>query len=147
MPIAVVRAEGFYTPPPPMPMDAWAGVPAALLVWRWYEARVGRRVFPPADEDTTGESYYARINQNRWIADCSSCGSAAVISPTDPRYACTECSWGWCALIFPAEVAAVEASLAGLKPGMRNWWNDDDPANPARPPANPVPDPGPRKEV
>ncbi|AKN71224.1 hypothetical protein QR97_16685 [Streptomyces sp. PBH53] len=143
MPIAVVRAETFYLPPPPEPADAWADVPAALLVWRWYEARMGRRVVPPADEDLTGESYYARINQNRWIADCSSCGSAAVVSPTDPRYACTQCNWGWCTLIFPDDVAAVEASLMPLKPALRNWWHADDPANPDRPPAEPTPEPGP----
>lgn len=133
MPIAVVRAETFYLPPPPLPADAWADVPAALLVWRWYETRMGRRVVPPADTDLTGETYFARINQNRWIADCSSCGSAAVVSPTDPRYACTECGWGWSALIFPAEVASVEASLMGLKPALRNWWNDLDPLNPNAP--------------
>lgn len=130
MAIPVVRAETFYTPPPGQPADLWAGVPAAELVWRWYEVRMGRRVTPPAD--TVDDTYFARINQNRWLADCSSCGSAAVVSPADPRYACTECQWGWCALIFPADVAAVEASLMGLKPGLRNWWNDDDPNNPDR---------------
>jgi ribosomal protein S27AE len=142
VPIAVVRAETFYLPPSPLPADAWVDVPAALLVWRWYEARMGRRVIPPADDELTGESYYARINQNRWIAECSSCGSAAVVSPTDPRYACTECQWGWCALIFPDDVAAVEASLMGLKPALRNWWNEADPVNPDRP-TDPVPEPGP----
>ncbi|MEU1008206.1 hypothetical protein [Streptomyces sp. NPDC005890] len=149
MPIAVIRAETFYTPPPPEPADAWADVPAALLVWRWYESRMGRRVVPPADDDLTGESYYARINQNRWIADCSSCGSAAVVSPADPRYACTQCGWGWCALIFPADVAAVEASLMALKPALRNWWNADDPNNPDRPAPEPTPEPepGPQAEV
>ena|SRR5436190_17938907 len=131
MPIAVVRAETFYLPPPRQPRDAWAGIPAAELVWVWYETRVGRRVTPP--DGSVDDSYYARINQNRWIADCSSCGSAAVVSPTDPRYACTECGWGWCSLVFPDDVPAVEASLIGLKPGLRNWWHLDDPAHPQRP--------------
>ncbi|MEU1559520.1 hypothetical protein ABZ504_03240 [Streptomyces mirabilis] len=144
MPIAVVRAETFYTPPPREPADAWADVPAAELVWRWMEYRTGRRLVPPeADVD---DVYFARINQNRWLADCSSCGSAAIVSPTDPRYACTECQWGWCTLVFPADPAAVEASLMGLKPGLRNWWNDLDPNNPNRPP-DPVPDPGPMSEA
>lgn len=142
MVIAVVRAETFYVPPPGQPADLWAGTPAALLVWRWYELRMGRRVFPPADADTTGETYYARINQNRWLADCS-CGSAAIVSPADPRFACTQCGWGWCALVFPADVAAVEASLMGLKPALRNWWHPDDPNNPDRPPVDPAPEPGP----
>jgi hypothetical protein len=134
MPIAVVRAEKYYTPPPREPADAWASVPAAELVWRWMEYRTSRRLVPP--EGDTGEVGYARINQNRWIADCSSCGSAAVVSPTDPRFACTECQWGWVTLVFPADPAAVEAGLMALKPGLRNWWNDDDPANPY-PPAEP----------
>lgn len=130
MPIAVVRAETFYTPPPSMPADAWADVPAAQLVWRWYETRMGRRVTPP--DGSVDDTYFARINQNRWIADCS-CGSAAVVSPTDPRYACTECGWGWCTLVFPADPASIEASLLALKPSLRNWWNPDDPNNPDRP--------------
>jgi hypothetical protein len=144
MPVAVVRAETFYTPPPPEPADAWALLPAALLVWRWYETRMGRRVVPP--EDTVDDVYFARINQNRWIADCSSCGSAAVVSPADPRYACTECQWGWCLVIFPSDVAAVEASLVGLKPALRNWWNPDDPNNPDNA-VVPVPNPGPESEA
>ncbi|MFF9324048.1 hypothetical protein ACF1AY_04945 [Streptomyces sp. NPDC014776] len=139
MPIAVVRAETFYTPPPSLPADAWADVPAAELVWRWYETRMGRRVTPPTE--SVDDVYFARINQNRWIADCS-CGSAAVVSPTDPRYACTECGWGWCSLLFPTDPASVEAGLLGLKPVLRNWWNPDDPNNPDRPIVG-APDPGP----
>lgn len=131
MPIAVVRAETFYLPPPREPADAWADVPAADLVWKYMEWRTGRRLVPPTE--TVDDTYFARINQNRWLADCSSCGSAAIVSPTDPRFACTECQWGWCALVFPDDPAAVEASLMGLKPGLRNWWHPDDPTNPARP--------------
>ncbi|MFJ6905614.1 hypothetical protein [Streptomyces griseoluteus] len=139
MPIPVVRAETFYTPPPPQPADLWKDVPAAERVWLWYEVRMGRRVTPP--DGTVDDVYFARINQNRWLADCS-CGSAAVVSPTDPRYACTECGWGWCTLIFPADPAAVETSLMGIKPNLRNWWHPDDPNNPDRPVVG-VPDPGP----
>jgi hypothetical protein len=144
MPIAVVRAETYYLPPPRQPADAWADVPAAELVWRWMEYRTGRRLVPPVD--SVADVYFARINQNRWLTDCQSCGSAAIVSPTDPRFACTECQWGWCSLVFPSDVAAVEASLMGLKPGVRNWWNPDDPANPDQPPA-PAPDPGPMNEA
>ncbi|MER7967667.1 hypothetical protein ABTX35_01390 [Streptomyces sp. NPDC096080] len=136
MPVPVQRAETFYKPPPPLPEDAWADVPAALLVWRYMEVRLGRRATPP--DEAVDETYYARINQNRWLTECTSCGSAAVVTPTDPRYACTECQWGWCAVIFPADVDEVEAGLLPLKPGLRNWWHPDDPANPDRP-VDPVP--------
>jgi hypothetical protein len=129
-PIAVVRAETFYTPPPGQDAHAWDDVPAAERVWTWMEHRVGRRLVKP--DGPVDQTYYARINQNRWIADCV-CGSAAVVSPTDPRYACTECGWGWARLIFPDDVAAVEAVLAPLPPHLRNWWHDSDPAHPQQP--------------
>ena len=44
------------------------------------EWRTGRRLVPPTEQ--VEDVYFARINQNRWLADCSSCGSAAVVSPT-----------------------------------------------------------------
>ncbi|MFE4649276.1 hypothetical protein [Streptomyces sp. NPDC056707] len=138
--IKVVRAEKFYLPPPSEPVTAWDLVPAAERVYRWVEERMQRRV--PLPEGDTEDTYFARINQNRWIADCV-CGSAQVVSPTDPRYGCTQCGWGWCALVFPEDVAAVEAEmLLTAKPNLRNWWHPDDPANPS-PPVVPDPDPDP----
>jgi hypothetical protein len=130
VPIAVLRAETFYLPPPRQPVDVWDLVPAAERVFRWIEYRMQRRVLPP--EGSVEQAYFARIDQNRWVADCV-CGSAQVVSPTDPRYACTECGWGWCALTFPADPAAVEASLSALTPHLRTWWNPDDPRNPDAP--------------
>ena len=134
MPIAVIRAETFYLPPPPRrgyPTVDWSGVPAAELVYRYMENRTGRRLLPPTD--TVDQAYYARINQNRWISDCV-CGSAAVVSPTDPRYGCTECGYGWCALVFPDDVETVEAEmLTTEQPHLRNWWHPEDPSNPYLP--------------
>lgn len=145
MPIAVVRAETYYVPPRNMPPDVWKDVPGAELVFRWVEHQMGRRVTPP---DSTLEGVplvYARVNQNRWLADCV-CRSAAIISPSDPRWACTQCGYGWAAMVVPTaeEVAAIEAELMAIPmPHLRNWWNpaDPDPMNPSRPPE--VPDPGP----
>jgi hypothetical protein len=142
MVLPVIRAETFYLPPAREPEDVWADVPAAELVFRWMEHRMQRRVLPPAE--AVGETYFARINQNRWLADCV-CGSAQVVSPTDPRYACTECGYGWCALVFPADVAAVEAEMLAIEtPHLRNWWAAADPTNPVQPtepdpPFNPDP--------
>ncbi|MFD7709466.1 hypothetical protein [Streptomyces sp. NPDC059786] len=133
MPIAVVRAETYYLPPYPLPADAWTGVPPAELVFRWIEARLGRRVTPPADTLPDEPPIYARVDANRWLADCV-CGSAAVVSPTDPRWACTQCGYGWVAMVVPAaeDVAAIEADLLTIaQPHLRFWWNPADPKNPA----------------
>ncbi|MGV2914501.1 hypothetical protein [Streptomyces alfalfae] len=144
MPIPVLRAETFYLPPPQLPADAWDLVPAAERVFRWYEYRVQRRVIPPVGY-VTGQQVYAQINHNRWVADCL-CGSAQVVSPTDPRIACTECGLGWITLVFPADPDAVEASLAELLPGERNWTNPDAPSQEPTPPYLP-PEPTPPPEV
>ncbi|MGW2837301.1 hypothetical protein ACWCWD_06270 [Streptomyces sp. NPDC001493] len=129
--VPVVRAETVYTPPAPQPLNAWADVPGAELVYLYMESRTGRPIERPVED--TGDTYYARINQNRWLADCD-CGSAQVISPTDPRYGCVVCGWGWVTLVFPEDVAAVEAQmLLEPKPAYRNWWHPDDPRNPDRP--------------
>ncbi|MFZ4264511.1 hypothetical protein [Streptomyces arboris] len=143
--IKVVRAEAVYVPPPPQPANAWAGTPAAELVYRYMESRTQRRY--PRPEGETGDVVYARINQNRWIADCY-CGSAQVVSPADPRYGCVECGWGWSALIFPDDVVAVETEmLLEPRPALRNWWHADDPLNPVQPePEEPEPDPDPEEE-
>ncbi|MDX2520598.1 MULTISPECIES: hypothetical protein [Streptomyces] len=133
MPIAVVRAEAFYLPSHPQRPDAWALVAPAELVFRWYEERVQRRVRPP-DGFVIGQKTYARINHNRWLADCP-CGSAQVVSPADPRMACTECGYGWIVLVFPEDVTDVEASVANDLPHLRNWWHPGDPIHWGAPPS------------
>jgi hypothetical protein len=137
--IAVVRAEAYYTPPPRQPANSFDSIPVAERVFAWLSYRLGRRLSPP--DGPVDQTYYARINQNRWLADCI-CGAAQIVSPTDPRSACTECGWGWCTLLFPDDVDAVEAALMSLPPYLRNWWNDADPRNPNPPITDPQP-PGP----
>ncbi|WP_405794124.1 hypothetical protein [Streptomyces sp. NBC_01506] len=125
MSIPVLRAETFYLPPPKLPPDAWQLVPPAERVFRWIEYRAQRRVIPPVGF-LIGQRTWARINHNRWIADCP-CGNAQVVSPADPRLACTECGYGWVELVFPEDVAAVEASIEHELPHLRNWVHPDDP--------------------
>ena len=138
--IPVERAESFYLPPPTIPRDAWAGVPAAELVFRWVSHRMQRTTVPPRGF-VIGAIGWARINHNRWVSDCP-CGSAQVVSPTDKRMACTECGLGWRTLVFPEDPDAVEESLDPLLPHERNWWHDEDPGRPAPPPAvDPEPEP------
>jgi hypothetical protein len=136
--IAVVRAEAFYLPPPDQSAHAWALMKPAERVFRWVELRQQRRLVPP-EGFVLGHRLYAQVNHNRWVADCP-CGSAQVVSPDDPRMACTECGGGWFALVFPEDPAAVEAELAGLLPHERNWWNAEDESAWNRPPDD-APDP------
>lgn len=138
MSITVVRAEDFYLPPPELPPDSWALVQPAERVWRWVEYKQQRRVTPP-EGFLIGVQLWARINHNRWLVDCP-CGSAQVVTPADPRFACTECGYGWVALVFPADPAAVEAAIEGALPHERNWVSDEAP-----PPARAVQPSPPRK--
>ncbi len=138
MPIAVARAETFYLPPPDQPANAWALIPPAERVFRWVEARQGRRLVPP-DGFLLGHRVFARINHNKWVADCP-CGSAQVVTPADPRLACTECGAGWFRLVFPADPAAAEAEVTDELPHLRNWWHPEDPTVWDRPPETRVRD-------
>lgn len=137
MSIPVVRAEDFYLPPPHLPVDAWATVPAAERVYLWVSHRLQRTTIAPKGF-VIGALGFARINHNRWVSDCP-CGSAQVVSPTDQRMACTECGLGWRTLQFPEDPAAVEEGLAALPPHLRNWWHPEDPDQPA-PPPKPAPE-------
>lgn len=137
----VRRAADFYTPPPSQRPDAWDSVPSAERVWRWYEQQMQRRVTPPAGV-LLGADIYARINHNRWVADCV-CGSAQVVTPDDPRFACPECGYGWVQVTFPPSPAAAEAEVSALPPHERNWWHADDTVSRDRPrPPAPEKDPG-----
>ncbi|MGW6910245.1 hypothetical protein [Streptomyces sp. NPDC054940] len=124
--IPVVRAEAFYQPPPDQPANAWDLVAPAERVFRWVELRQHRRLSPP-DGYILGHWIYAQINHGRWVADCP-CGSAQVVTPADPRMACTECGFGWVQLVFPEDPEAAEAEVAELLPHERNWWHPDDEA-------------------
>lgn len=136
MPIPVQRAETYYLPPPLQPADLWALVPPAERVLRWYELRMQRRIAIPSGI-LLGQQLYARIDSGRWVADCT-CGSAQVITPTDPRFACPECGAGWFTVIFPADPSAAEAAVADQLPSEQWWWQPDDPNPWNQPPATPV---------
>lgn len=136
--IPVQRAETFYLPPPPLPLDAWALVSPAELCMRWYEMRQQRRIEPPSGT-LLGIQLWARIDANRWVADCP-CGSAQVVTPTDPRFACPECGTGWVVVVFPEDVATAEAAVAEDLPSERFWWQADDPSPWNRPPDEQSPD-------
>lgn len=128
--MSIIRAETFYLPPPHLPSDAWAGEPPAMLVVRWYEEMMKRRI--SVGEGLLLETVYARINHGRWVADCT-CGSAQFVSPADPRMWCVECGTGWWQITFPPDYVAVEEALDGLPRAEQNWWADEDETDPTRP--------------
>lgn len=137
----VVRAEAYYLPPTPRrgqePED-WSLIRGAELVYHWLNYRMGRRTAVPTSFVPDAVPIYARVNQNRWLADCTECGAAAIVSLADPRFGCTECLRDWVPLIVPADPDVVEAELLLIpQPNLRNWWAADDPANPADPPSTP----------
>lgn len=150
--IPIQRAEAFYRPPTTLPGSAWDHVPPAERVWRWYENAAQRRLTPPAGV-LLGEKMYARINHGRWVADCV-CGSAQIVTPLDPRFACPECGYGWAQILFPSNPEAAEAEVSPKAPHERNWWHADDRAawdrprspapepekGPQRPPVDPTPE-------
>jgi hypothetical protein len=134
VPIPVQRAETFYLPPPGKHPGLWDTVPPAERVLRWYETKQQRRLAAPSST-LLGIKAWARIDAGRWVADCP-CGSAQVVTPTDPRLACPECGTGWIPVVFPEDIAAAEARVAEEMPARRFWWNDDDPAAWNRPASN-----------
>ncbi|MET9957028.1 hypothetical protein ABZ135_36510 [Streptomyces sp. NPDC006339] len=135
MSIPVVRAESFYLPPPELAAEAWDLVPPAERVWRWVEYRQQRRAIPP-EGVLLGERVWARINHGRWISDCV-CGSAQIVTPADPRMACTECGWGWVQVAFPEDPATVESAVEVEPPHLRNWTHPNAPGMAGPPPPPP----------
>ncbi|MER8197077.1 hypothetical protein ABTY00_24305 [Streptomyces microflavus] len=136
----IVRAETYYLPPPPrrgqIPED-WSQTPGAELIYRWYDRRMNRRTPVPTGWAPDAEPAYARIDDGRWLAECSACRSAAIVSVADPRYGCVECLRAWVPLIVPEDIAAAEAHALPLP--QRFWWHADDPRNPYRPDPEPEP--------
>jgi hypothetical protein len=124
---AVIRAEDFYTPPPTLPTDAWATVPGAERVIVWFEHTTQRRLPRPAPDEDETEPLFARIDAGRWVAQCP-CGSAQVVTPTDPRMFCVECLDHWHPLTFPDDIDAAEQVVADLPARGRFWWHPADPA-------------------
>jgi hypothetical protein len=121
---AVLRAADYYLPPPSLPADAWDLLAPAERIIAWYEQRVGRRLPRPSGL-LFGHTVYVRIDAGRWVADCP-CGSAQVVSVTDPRMFCVECLTGWHQLIVPADPAAAEQAVAWQPAHARFWWQDGD---------------------
>ncbi|ROQ69167.1 hypothetical protein EDD93_3664 [Streptomyces sp. 840.1] len=144
---AIVQAETNYLPPPPrrgQTAQDWSQVPGAELLYRWVETRFGWRVPVPTAFVPDDPGLYARIDDGRWVAECT-CGAAWIVSVLDPRFGCAQCQRDWVPLIVPDDIAAAEAEALALV--RRFWFHPDDPRNPAPPipeepeaPADPAPE-------
>ncbi len=64
----------------------------------------------------SGKIIKAIVNGGRWMAQCPTCGSAAVVSVDEPLYACPDCGspetgGSWYRVVFPRARLAIEAEL------------------------------------
>src|SRR3546814_13686753 len=84
-----------------------------------------QRRLPDIPRTTQSEPLYARIDAGRWIAECP-CGSAHVVSPTDPHMLCTVCLDSWHPLIFPADPEAAEAEVDAQPRRHQFWYHPGD---------------------
>lgn len=67
----------------------------------------------------------ARIDAGRWVADCPRCQGAELVSRTRPVFVCGSCGLGPLPVLLPADVAAVEATLAGRRVRECYWRPDE----------------------
>lgn len=83
---------------------------------------------PPPVEEVAGEPVAARVNHNRWIADCPDCPGAEFVWRDGPLVMlCLACLNGgighrWRRVLLPPDLPAIEAALlARPLPATRNW--------------------------
>lgn len=107
--------------------EHWQALPMETFVAQlWRKAGLGRL---PTETRGIVSAY---INHGRWIVDCPArCGSAMVVSETDPRFLCVVCgnpeNDAWYGVAFPADKADIEAELLkrpardGFQAASRNW--------------------------
>lgn len=94
-------------------------------------SRMGRLdLLSVATGQPTGKPVYARVEANRWIADCE-CRGAEVVTPADPAFFCLSCLNEGNRnrprpVIFPDDKEDVEdALLARPEPETRNYTPAD----------------------
>lgn len=100
------------------PWQVVAGAPAAQQVG----------FIPPPVTTTAGQPTRARVNHNKWIADCPDCGGCEFIwRDGPPVMLCLSCLNGgighvWRSVTLPDEIEAIEAALlARPMPENRNY--------------------------
>jgi hypothetical protein len=94
----------------------------------------GTYVPDPVAEEVGDPEVLARVDNGRWIGDCNlwdaphgwTCLNAQALDPDDQRFFCVACAndavgGRWRPVTWPANIAAVEATLEGLPVPEQNW--------------------------
>lgn len=80
---------------------------------------------PPSEVVHDDKFVYARVNHNRWLADCfdPACSNIMMINKGWP-FMCSECGNGdgyYRKVVWPKDIEYVEKQLLNLRVDMRNW--------------------------
>lgn len=97
--------------------------PLEWTVKKWWQA-TSLPPFSAIQAGTTIGSVPAEVNQGRWVVQCPDldCPCAILASDTDRRFVCPYCGAGVFAVDWPADHAAIEASLLERPvKDTRNW--------------------------
>lgn len=92
----------------------------------WIQRTLQRQGIPPiSDWEPDAPPVPARIDDNRWIADCPEemCSGSEFVDWEWPYFVCLACGSGAYEVTFPAQREAIEAELMKRpNPGNR-WWS------------------------
>lgn len=83
-------------------------------------------------EEGSSTVTYARVNHNRWIADCQDCNGAELVFLGYPFFMCQNCWNGviyhkWRKIIIPENYRLIEQVLKHRPiPANRNWNINED---------------------
>jgi hypothetical protein len=96
--------------------------------------KAGAVVPDPAAEQEGDPEVTARVDHGRWVGDCGlwddatgrTCLNTQAVDPDDERFFCVACNndaveGRWRPVAWPADVAAVEATLDELDAPEQNW--------------------------
>ena len=84
--------------------------------WHDFLARNGKQITP----DPKGRPVRAYINDNRWVADCPSCGAGIICWPANPQGCCLLCGHLF-TVEWPADRERAEQILEERPPANRHW--------------------------
>jgi hypothetical protein len=124
---AIKKAPDIYDWAPDLPYQD-----ATTIIEK--KRRSGKYVPDPEASQGGDPEVLARVDNGRWIGDCNlwdaaagwTCTNAQALDPADERFFCVEChndavEGRWRPVTWPADIAAVEATLEALPVPEQNW--------------------------